>query len=122
MLSNCFLLLGGFQPQKQKCGLPSKALWHVLRKNHFIPPDGVPMLNPDWTIRTPKHVAKDRDGYPEDWVVILGKRYGERELEQSDAVEATLRQLFTPERVQIFDGDAGILEGARQHVGVVWDN
>ena len=114
--------MGGLQPEKQKCGRPSKALWHVLRKNHFIPPDGVPMLNPDWTIRTPKHVAREKNGYPEDWVIILGKRYGERALEQSDAVEAALKRLFTPERVQIFDGDVGILEGARQHVGIVWDS
>ena len=106
------------QPQKQKCGLPCKALWHVLRKNHFIPSDGVPMLNPDWTIRTPKHAATERNGYPEDWIVILGKRYGKRALEQSDTVEALLRRLFTSKRVRIFDGDLGILEGAQSHARV----
>ena len=108
------LPLCGFQPQKQKCGRPSKALWHVLRKNHFIPADGVPMLNPDWTARTPKHAARERHGYPEDWIVVLGKRYGPRRIEQSDAVEAAMRSVFPSDRVRVFDGEIGILEGTRK--------
>ena len=86
----------------------------MLRKNHFIPSDGVPMLNPDWTIRTPKQVAKDKNGYPDDWIVILGKRYGPRQIEQSDEIETAVRSVFPSERVHVFDGEVGILEGTRE--------
>lgn len=100
-----------FQPQKQVCGSPSKAVWHAIRKSHFIPKDGVPMFNSDLTLRQPKQAAPERNGFPDDWVVVLGKRSGSRSLLQSDEIEAAMRDVYSSERVEIFDGDIGILEG-----------
>ena len=69
------------------------------------------MFNSDLTLRQPKQVVSERNGFPDDWVVVLGKRHKTRSLQQSDEIEAALRASFSSTRVEIFDGDVGILEG-----------
>ncbi|CAI5461925.1 unnamed protein product [Closterium sp. Yama58-4] len=78
------------------CGLSSSGrprapdvLWLALRGHHLLPPDGLPILSPDWTPRLPAsaqpasspqsappaahplhHLAVGRT-LPEDWVVVV---------------------------------------------------
>lgn len=101
------------QPFYQWCARPSRKLWLELRKKYFVPRDGIPMFNPDWSLRKPEVVASPTDKIAEDWIVVLGKRYHTRGLAESDEVEAYLRKRFPSERVVVFDGSLTIL-GAKE--------
>lgn len=99
-----------YQPYYAPCARPSRSQWQFLRSNFLLPSDGIPILNPDWTFRKPKRIASESDGFPSDWLAVLGKRYGERNLLQSDDIEMAMVKIFGKERVVTFDGSVSIIE------------
>ena len=99
------------QPLYQWGSRPSRSLLRHLRRDHYLPAEGLPIFNPDWTIRVPPHPASPDHPIPSDWVVVLGKRAGSRWLEQSDEVEGVMVGRFGREMVAVFDGTLPILQG-----------
>lgn len=59
-----------------------------------MPRDGIPLLNPDWSVRTAAKEAGPEDEFPEDWLVILGMRSGARSLVQHEELLKLLDTLF----------------------------
>ncbi|CAI5519003.1 unnamed protein product [Closterium sp. Naga37s-1] len=93
-------------PLHQRCGEPSRSLWHYLRMRHLLPPGGLPIFNADWTSRfkgsttpayTPHAYAPGSN-----WVVLLGWKEQRASLLQSLKLHEHLTRLFPPERVVIY--------------------
>ncbi|GJP87066.1 hypothetical protein CLOP_g17037 [Closterium sp. NIES-67] len=118
-----------YQPVFQTCGNPSPSLWHTLRSRFLLPPNGLPMFSEAWEIRNPIQELAGAAGakgkiklgswnkeqmskLPRDWVVVLGQRPGSdrRRLVGFDALLSAMEQLFTPERVVVYDGSIPILQ------------
>ncbi|CAI7821798.1 unnamed protein product [Closterium sp. NIES-53] len=93
-----------YQPLYTWCGHPSPSLWHRLRHNHLLPPNGLPMMRPDWSLvrRPASSLTQPAVSYPlsppSDWVVVVARRMGTRTLEGFD---------------EMLQGVRGVVEGAR---------
>ncbi|CAI5960037.1 unnamed protein product [Closterium sp. NIES-64] len=92
------------QPLYTWCGHPSPSLWHRLRHNHLLPPNGLPMMRPDWSLvrRPASTLTQPAVSYPlsppGDWVVVVARRMGTRSLEGFE---------------ELVQGVRGVVEGAR---------
>lgn len=99
-----------YQPSFPTCLYPNEYQWRNLRKA-FASPNGFPIFNPDWTFLEPKIISgKSLQEVGNNWVAILGKRLGSRELVQSDEVEKTMIEYFGRERVKIFSGNTSLFD------------
>ncbi|CAI5514527.1 unnamed protein product [Closterium sp. Naga37s-1] len=93
-----------YQPLYTWCGHPSPSLWHRLRHNHLLPPNGLPMMRPDWSlVRRPassltQPAVSSPLSPPSDWVVVVATRLGTRALEGFE---------------EMVQGVRGVVEGAR---------
>ncbi|GJP37240.1 hypothetical protein CLOM_g21670 [Closterium sp. NIES-68] len=109
-----------YQPVYAWCGRPSPSLWHRLRHNHLLPPNGLPMLRPDWSVarRAPFSLSQAGASPPGDWVVVVARRVASRALEGHDALVQGVRAMVgggqrgeegeNRERVVEFDGSLDI--------------
>eukprot|EP00850_Spirogloea_muscicola_P021908 SM000267S09859 [mRNA] locus=s267:27420:32431:- [translate_table: standard] len=93
-------------PLFMHCGRPARSVMRYLRTHFYLTQNGLPIFNPDYSLR--KHSVAPHN--PENWVIVLGKRYHTRGLVQSDEVQALMESLWGKERVVIFDGSLPILE------------
>lgn len=97
----------------QICGHLSVGLWTELRRRHLLHPEGIPLFNPDWSLRPTQPLS---DGamarIPEDWLVVVAQRPGNkrRVLGIQEIYHRTLA-MFPPGRVVVFRGSLSILEG-----------
>lgn len=101
-----------YQPFFAECHHPNKIQWKFLRKS-FVSQDGFPLFNSDWSYREPKLIPTyntSNEEFGKKWVAILGKRYGKRQLVQSEEVEKTMIKYFGKERVKVFDGNVSLFE------------
>lgn len=113
-LGNIFLIqTWEFQPLYAPCARPSRVQWKFLRAQYLVPQNGLPIFNPNWTLR--KIQENSDDGLDKkvenQWLVVFAKRYGERSLKQSDEIEKVLRNLFGSSTVKTFDGKMTIFQG-----------
>ncbi|CAI5480802.1 unnamed protein product [Closterium sp. Yama58-4] len=102
-----------YQPIYQNCHHASRALWQSLRRRHLLHPSGVPLFNPDWTLRNHRPLsAREARSFPSDWVVVLAKRPTgrKRAIVDFEEVEEEVVRRFGRERVVLFDGSLSILQ------------
>ncbi|CAI5483653.1 unnamed protein product [Closterium sp. Yama58-4] len=119
-----------YQPLYTWCGHPSPSLWHRLRHNHLLPPNGLPLMRPDWSLmrRASSSLAQPTVldvSYPlpppADWVVVVARRMGTRALEGFDDMLQGVRGVVQGARgaevgnavgrVVVFDGSLDISAG-----------
>ncbi|CAI5480806.1 unnamed protein product, partial [Closterium sp. Yama58-4] len=102
-----------YQPIFQNCHHPSQSLWRLMRRRHLLHPSGVPLFNPDWTLRNHRPLsAHEARSFPSDWVVVLAKRPKgkKRAIVNFEEVEEEVMRRFGRERVVLFDGSLPILQ------------
>ena len=100
------------QPSFQLCHNPNTAFWTFLRLRHLLHPSGVPIFNPDRTIRSTRPLSLHQAAsFPSNWVVVFGRRKGSRRIEQADGILRLLVSTFGAERVEEFRGSLPILQG-----------
>ncbi|CAI7880694.1 unnamed protein product [Closterium sp. NIES-53] len=105
-----------YQPIFQNCYHPSQSLWQLLRRRHLLHPSGIPLFNPDWTLRNHRPLSPhEARSFPSDWLVVVAKRpKGKRRaLVNFGEVEEEVVRLFGRERVVLFDGSLPILQVLR---------
>ncbi|CAI5988709.1 unnamed protein product [Closterium sp. NIES-65] len=102
-----------YQPIFQNCHHPSQSLWQMMRRRHLLHPSGIPLFNPDWTLRNHRPLSPDEArSLPSDWVVVLAKRPKgkKRAILNVEEVEAEVVRRFGRERVVVYDGSLPILQ------------
>ncbi|CAI5983601.1 unnamed protein product [Closterium sp. NIES-65] len=84
------------EPSRQYCGVPARGLWHSLRRQHLLHPQGLPIFHRNWTQRNLTPLTDDQMAQlPADWVVLLVRRPGkERVMEREGDLEASMRRVF----------------------------
>ncbi|CAI5531549.1 unnamed protein product [Closterium sp. Naga37s-1] len=107
-----------YQPIFQNCHHPSQSLWRLMRRRHLLHPSGIPLFNPDWTLRNHRSLSPDEArSLPSDWVVVLAKRPKgkKRAILNVEEVEAEVVRWFGRERVVVYDGSLPILQDLNSH-------
>ncbi|CAI7856261.1 unnamed protein product [Closterium sp. NIES-54] len=128
-----------YLPLYQSCGNPSPAIWHTLRYNHILLPEGLPYFHEDrWQLRNvprgdgPGNFPGSSDdglgnasvgfrdrGYwskvfplPRDWIVVVVQRLGAkgRTMKQFGQLLGAVQKLFGMGRVHIFNGTQSVYE------------
>ncbi|CAI5468985.1 unnamed protein product [Closterium sp. Yama58-4] len=128
-----------YLPLYQACGNPSPAIWHTLRYNHILLPEGLPYFNEDrWQLRNvPRgdgqgNFSGSLDGglgnasvgyqdrehlskvfpMPKDWIVVVVQRLGAkgRTMKQFGQLLGAVQKLFGMGRVHVFNGTQSVNE------------
>ncbi|CAI5499657.1 unnamed protein product [Closterium sp. Naga37s-1] len=99
------------EPSRQYCGVPARGLWHSLRRQHLLHPQGLPIFHRNWTQRNLTPLTDDQMALlPADWVVLLVRRPGkERVMEREGDLEGSMRRVFG-DRLVVYGNSLPILQ------------